>query len=65
MNRGSVQSKAAGKISFGESVGFGLGNFGAMFIWNTMGLFIVYFLTDVAGVAGRHCRHDHFFCKVF
>jgi glycoside/pentoside/hexuronide:cation symporter, GPH family len=51
MNKGSAQTKIAGKISFGESVGFGLGNFGAMFIWNTMGLFIVYFLTDVAGVA--------------
>ena len=51
MHKEMVNSKAAGRISFGESVGFGLGNFGAMFIWNTMGLFIVYFLTDVAGVA--------------
>ena len=50
MDRETVKNKAVEKISFGESVGFGLGNFGAMFVWNTMTLFMVYFLTDVAGV---------------
>ena len=50
MDREIVRNKAADKISFGEGVGFGLGNFGAMFVWNTMTLFMVYFLTDVAGV---------------
>ena len=50
MDREIVKNKEAGKISFGEGVGFGLGNFGAMFVWNTMTLFMVYFLTDVAGV---------------
>ena len=50
MDKEIEKNKAADKISFGESVGFGLGNFGAMFAWNTMTLFMVYFLTDVAGV---------------
>jgi sugar (glycoside-pentoside-hexuronide) transporter len=50
MEKESIAGKATGKISFGEGVGFGLGNFGAMFVWNTMTLFMVYFLTDVAGV---------------
>jgi glycoside/pentoside/hexuronide:cation symporter, GPH family len=50
LEKDNLTTKAADKISFGESLGFGLGNFGAMFIWNTMTLFMVYFLTDVAGV---------------
>jgi sugar (glycoside-pentoside-hexuronide) transporter len=51
MEMENVKNKTGEKIKFVESVGFGLGNFGAMFIWNTMTLFMVYFLTDVAGVA--------------
>jgi sugar (glycoside-pentoside-hexuronide) transporter len=50
MNKESVKNKVTEKIPFGEGIGFGLGNFGAMFVWNTMTLFMVYFLTDVAGV---------------
>lgn len=36
------------KVSFGEALGYGIGNFGSQFIYTTLGLFYVYFLTDVA-----------------
>ena len=50
MRRQTLAGKAADKVPFVESIGFALGNFGTMFIWNTMALFMVYFLTDVAGI---------------
>jgi glycoside/pentoside/hexuronide:cation symporter, GPH family len=43
--------KAADRVSFGEATGYGVGNLGSQFIYTTMGLFYVYFLTDVAGLA--------------
>ncbi len=45
----SEQTKAQ-RISVGEMLGYGLGNFGSQFIYTTLGLFYVYFLTDVATV---------------
>jgi len=44
------KGKPAGIVSFGEAVGYGVGNFGSQFIYTTLGLFYVYFLTDVAAV---------------
>jgi GPH family glycoside/pentoside/hexuronide:cation symporter len=44
-------AKPKGLVSVGEAVGYGVGNFGSQFIYTTMGLFYVYFLTDVAGLA--------------
>ena len=50
MKSRGLAGSSTGSVSITEAIGFGLGNLGAMFIWNTMALFMVYFLTDVAGV---------------
>ena len=41
----------SGSLSFGEKLSYGLGNFGEMMIFNPATSFIVFFYTDVAGIA--------------
>jgi len=47
---GSTEQTKVQKVSIGEMLGYGFGNFGSQFIYTTLGLFYVYFLTDVAMV---------------
>lgn len=39
------------KIGLMEKVGFGLGDLACNFVWGAMGTYVVYFYTDVVGVA--------------
>jgi len=37
-----------GKLSFGRMLGYGMGGFGGEFLYSTIGIFALYFFTDVA-----------------
>ena len=39
------------KVGFGEKVAFGVGGLAINFVWASIGLFIVYFYTDVVGIS--------------
>ena len=39
------------KVGFGEKVAFGVGDLAINFVWASIGLFIVYFYTDVVGIS--------------
>lgn len=39
------------KVSFGEKCAFGIGDLAINFVWSSIGLFIVYFYTDVVGIS--------------
>lgn len=39
------------KVSFGEKCAFGIGDLAVNFVWSSIGLFIVYFYTDVVGIS--------------
>ncbi|MBU0927622.1 MAG: MFS transporter [Spirochaetes bacterium] len=41
----------AQKIRFGEKLGYGLGDFASNLVWGAVGSFMVFFYTDVAGIA--------------
>ncbi|MBL8967575.1 MAG: MFS transporter [Spirochaetaceae bacterium] len=41
----------AQKIGFGEKVGYGLGDFASNLVWGAVGSFMVFFYTDIAGIA--------------
>lgn len=51
MTKETNAMKPTGVVSVGEAVGYSMGSFGSQFVYTTMGLFYVYFLTDVAGLA--------------
>jgi glycoside/pentoside/hexuronide:cation symporter, GPH family len=41
----------AGNVSFGEKVAYGMGNFGTQMVFNPATTFMVFFYTDIAGIA--------------
>ncbi|NFE93758.1 MFS transporter [Clostridium botulinum] len=54
MNTGITQGNYdsnKGKIKFSEKLGYGLGDFACNLVWNSLSMFILYFYTDVMGMA--------------
>lgn len=47
----SAETTIGKKIGLVERLGFGCGDLAVNFVWASMGMFIVYFYTDVAGIA--------------
>lgn len=45
------QDNSLAKISFGEKLGYGVGDMANNLIWTAMSMFVTYFYTDVAGLA--------------
>ncbi len=50
-NLQSVDTTIGKKIAFGERLGFGVGDLAVNFVWASMGMFIVFFYTDVVGIS--------------
>lgn len=50
-NESNHNNDSEEKIGIGEKVGFGLGDLATNLVWGAMGTYIVYFYTDVVGVA--------------
>lgn len=53
------------KIGLTEKVGFGLGDLATNFVWGAMGTYIVYFYTDVVGVAAGIIGTIMLFSRLF
>ncbi|MEC5271723.1 MFS transporter [Caldifermentibacillus hisashii] len=53
------------KIGLTEKVGFGLGDLATNFVWGAMGTYIVYFYTDVIGVAAGIIGTIMLFSRLF
>lgn len=50
-NEGEVETTIGKKIGFNERLGYGSGDLAINFVWASMGLYIVYFYTDVIGIS--------------
>jgi len=50
-NEYSVETTIGKKIGFVERLGYGSGDLAVNFVWASMGMFIVYFYTDVIGIS--------------
>ena len=46
-----VKTTIGKKIGFVEKLGYGFGDLAVNFVWASMGMFIVYFYTDVVGIS--------------
>ncbi|WP_246629291.1 MFS transporter [Mesobacillus maritimus] len=53
------------KVKLSERVGYGLGDLASNFIWQAMSIFIVYFYTDVIGIAAGIVGSIMLFSRVF
>lgn len=61
-----VQTKiAAGRLSVGEKVGYGLGDFASNLYWKTWEFFLIYFYTDVFGLTARSAGQLMLVTRVF
>lgn len=61
-----TQATAAGeKISLIERIGYGSGDLASNFIWQAMSIFIVYYFTDVIGIAAGIIGSIMLFSRVF
>jgi len=53
------------KVKLSERVGYGLGDLASNFIWQAMSIFIVYFYTDVIGIAAGIVGSIMLFSRIF
>ena len=61
-----AQSAPAGeKISLMERLGYGSGDLASNFIWQAMSIFIVYYFTDIIGIAAGIIGSIMLFSRIF
>ncbi|KHF39365.1 MFS transporter [Halalkalibacter okhensis] len=59
------QSIPGEKIKLSERIGYGMGDLASNFIWQAMSIFIVYFYTDVIGIAAGIVGSIMLFSRIF
>jgi GPH family glycoside/pentoside/hexuronide:cation symporter len=63
--QGSEAATATDKVGIGEKIAYGLGNFGTQMIFNPATSFMVFFYTDIAGIAAATVGNLLFVSRLF